>query len=92
MAHAAIAPTRPPKIAAATFWYVYDNANPAICTVWRDPAAKAWFVADPDRTTFGTTTPVRNKLMITSIISCSRAKAFCLSMTFPLRPHSSGMR
>src|SRR5919108_4428175 len=28
MAHAAIAPTSPPKIAAATFWYVYEKCHP----------------------------------------------------------------
>jgi len=84
IANAAIAPTKAPKMANATFGCVYENAIPAILIVRREPAAKkAPFVAKSDRRRLGTTIPAMNKVITTSISSRTREKAFCLFMVFP---------
>ena len=69
IANAAIAPTNAPKIAKPTFWFVYENAIPAMLIEWREPAVKASLVAKSDRTKLGTIIPVMNKVITTSISS-----------------------
>src|ERR1700719_305791 len=54
IANAAIAPTKPPKMANSTFWFVYESTTPAMLIVWREPPAKASFVATSDRRKLGT--------------------------------------
>jgi hypothetical protein len=83
MANAAIAPTKPPKMANSTFWVVYESTTPAMLIVRREPTAKASFVAKLDRRMLGTTIPAMNKVITTSISSWRRENAFCLFMVFP---------
>src|SRR5882762_4047431 len=69
IANAAIAPTKPPKMANSTFWFVYENITPAMLIVRREPAAKASFLAKSDRRRLGTTIPATNKVNTTPIRS-----------------------
>ncbi len=62
-------PTNAPKKAKPTFWFVYENAIPAMLIVWREPAAKASLVSKSDRRRLGTTIPAKNKVITTSISS-----------------------
>jgi hypothetical protein len=80
-------PTKPPKMANATFWVVYENANPAMLIVRREPAAKACFVAKSDRRRLGTTIPAMNKVNATSMSSRASENAFCLFMLFSIQPY-----
>jgi len=86
MAKAAIVPTKPPRIANATFWVVYENANPAMLNVRREPEAKASFVAKSDRRRLGTTIPEMNKVNATSASSRTSEIAFSLFMLFSFQP------
>jgi hypothetical protein len=89
IASAAIAPTNAPKMAKTTFWFVYENAIPAMLIAWREPAAKASCVAKSDRTKLGTTIPAMNKAITTSISNRRREKVFCLFMLFPFPAFNS---
>jgi hypothetical protein len=79
-------PIKPPKMANATFCVVYENANPAMWIVRREPATKAAFVAKSDRRRLGTTIPAMNKVDATSTSSRASEKAFCLFMLFSFQP------
>src|SRR5882762_9415939 len=69
MANAAVPQTNAPRIAKPMFLYVYKNVTPAMLIVWREPRAKASFVATPDRRRLGTTTPAMNKVITNSVSS-----------------------
>ena len=69
IANAAIAPTKPPKMTNSRFWFVHESTTPPMLIVWREPAAKASFLAKSDRRRLGTTIPAMNKVIATSISS-----------------------
>src|SRR6267143_1987254 len=69
IANAAIAPTKPPKMTNSRFWFVYESTTPPMLIAWREPAAKASFLAKSDRRRLGTTIPAMNKVIATSISS-----------------------
>jgi len=82
IAEATKAPAKLPKMANPTLCVVYENANPAMLIAWREPRAKASFVANSDRRRLGTTIPEMNKVNATSISSRASEKTFCLFMVF----------
>src|SRR5467141_2009871 len=69
IANAAIVPTKPPKMTNSRFWFVYESTTPPMLIAWREPAAKASFLAKSDRRRLGTTIPAMNKVIATSISS-----------------------
>jgi hypothetical protein len=79
---AAKVPAKLPKIANPTLWAVYENTNPAMLIVRREPKAKASFVAKSDRRKLGTTIPAMKNVNATSISSSASEKIFCLFMVF----------
>jgi hypothetical protein len=83
IANAVIAPTKAPKMANSTFWVVYENAIPAMLIVWREPIAKASFVAKSERRKLGTTIPAMNKVNATSISSSTSEGTFGVFILFP---------
>jgi hypothetical protein len=48
------APTNAPRIAKSPFLYVYNNVPATMLIVWREPLAKASYVAIPDWRKLGT--------------------------------------
>jgi hypothetical protein len=70
-------------MAKPKFWDVYENVTGAMVRVWREPAAKAWFVAVPDRRKLGTAIPAMNKAIVSLISSCRRERALCNFMRSP---------
>jgi len=69
IANAAIVPTKPPKMTNSRFWFVYESTTPPMLIAWREPAAKASFLAKSDRRRLGTTIPAMNRVIATSISS-----------------------
>jgi hypothetical protein len=83
MASAISEPHKPPDMAKPRFWSVYERVIPPMVKVWREPTAKACFVADVDRRRLGTTTPAMNKLMVIWLKSWRTERAFCI-LVLPL--------
>ena len=60
IATAVAAPHSAPRMAKPRLLDVYENVTAAMVRVWREPAAKAWFVAVPNRREVGTAMPAMN--------------------------------
>src|SRR5215472_6320123 len=86
MANAISTANTPPNRAEPRFWRVNPNLTPPMVKTWRAPPAEAWFAAMPDRTRLGTTTPARNRAIVTPPRSCRTERALWIFPIFIVVP------